>query len=463
MAAARKGKGEYSNIHPSLQHLAVPVGQLRLLDRNPNVGDVDSVARSLERFGQRKPITAQDDTHVVTAGNTTLQAAMLLGWTHIAVVPTDDDAVTAMAWAIADNRSADLGHSNDPLLAELLLEIQEADPSLLEAASYSQAELDDLLARIADEAGDAGIGVRGDPDHVPSSAPPITIEGDVWRLGDHLLVCGDSTSPTVIERLMGDERAAMVWTDPPYNVAIDGKAGTILNDDLSASDFGRLLEGAMASAFTLLRPGGSIYVAHADTERLAFTAAFVGAGFKLSGCIIWRKQSLVLGRSDYQWQHEPILYGWKPGAAHRWYGGRKQTTVVESTDGPFMRLDDGSWQLTFGDRILVVSGTDLQVAEYDGSVIEVDRPSRSQDHPTTKPVALIARQIRNSCRAGEVVVDLFGGSGSTLIAAHTTGRVARLVELDPKFCDVICRRWQEATGIVPVHARTKRKRSFLED
>lgn len=451
----------FENIHPALRPLAMPIAKLRLLDGNPNVGDVEAVARSLERFTQRKPITAQPDG-VVTAGNTTMQAAQSLGWTHIAVVPTDDDAVTAMAWALADNHS-DLGTTDDLLLRDMLLEVQALDPSLLEAASYTEEDVADLIARIAEEAAAGDVPLRTDADHVPDSAPAVTVLGDVWKLGDHLLVCGDSTSPTVIDRLMGDERAAMVWTDPPYNVAIDGKAGTILNDDLSEFDFGALLNGAMQSAFTLLRPGGSIYVAHADTERLAFTAAFKDAGFHLSGCLIWRKQSLVLGRSDYQWQHEPILYGWKPGAAHRWFGGRKQTTVIESTDSPFLRLDDTSWQLTVGDRIVVVSGTDLTFAEYDGTVIEVDRPSRSADHPTMKPVELIARHVRNSSRAGDVVVDLFGGSGSTLIAAHVTNRVARLVELDPKFCDVICRRWQEATGIVPVNARTRRRRSFVTE
>ena len=469
--AKRRPPKATHNIVPALARLAVPVDSLQLLEDNPNVGDVEAVARSLARFGQRKPITAQPDG-TVTAGNTTLRAAISLGWSHVAAVPTDDDAATALAWSLADNHSADLGAQDDHVMLERLLELQAADAELLEAASFFQDDIDDLLRRLADDAEEEGAGFRTDPDSVPSSAPAITEAGDVWKLGDHRLVCGDATDPAVVASVCPAGEAHAVWTDPPYNVAIEGKAGAIgagrwrrrsvLNDDLSADEFGRLLAGALAAAHTVLTPGGAIYVAHADSERVAFTSAFVAAGFHLSGVIIWRKHSLVLGRSDYQWQHEPILYGWKLGAAHRWLGTRKQTTLVESTDSPFLQQPDGSWQILAGDRILVVSGDNLSVVEHESTVHEHDRPTRSDDHPTTKPVDLIARHLRNSTRPGEVVVDLFGGSGSTLVAAHTLGRVARLVELDPRFCDVICRRFQELTGIVPIHQRSRRRVSFLD-
>lgn len=448
------------NIAPKLRALAVSVDGLVLLEANPNHGDVEAVARSLARFGQRKPITFQPDG-TVTAGNTTLQAAISLGWSHIAALPTDDDPATAIAWSIADNHTADLGTQDDAVLLEHLLELQEADASLLEAASFSQADIDDLLRALADEEEAAG-GFRTDPDYVPADCPAITELGDVWKLGDHRLVCGDSTDPAVLLRVCADGEAHAVWTDPPYNVAYSGAAGSIANDDLDADSFAALLAGAFANAARALTPGGAIYVAHSETERLAFTAAFEAAGFHLANTIIWRKHALVLGRSDYQWQHEPILYGWKRGGPHRWLGNRKQTTIVESTDSPFLALSDGSWQIAVGDRLLVIAGDNLTVTEHESSVHEHDRPTRSDDHPTTKPVDLIARHLRNSTRPGETVLDLFGGSGSTLVAAHVTGRLARLIELDPRFCDVICRRFQELTGIVPVHQRTRRRVSFTD-
>lgn len=447
-------------IHPKLRSLAVPVDSLQLLEENPNHGDVEAVARSLDRFGQRKPITAQPDG-TVTAGNTTLQAAISLGWTHIAVVPTDDDATTALAWALADNHSADLGTQDDALLLEHLLELQAADQSLLDAASFTQADIDDLIRACADEEQAAG-GFRADPDYVPDDAPAITVLGDVWKLGDHRLVCGDCTDPAVVARVCPAGEADAIWTDPRYNVAVDGAAGTILNDDLPDAEFADLLAGAFASAALALRPGGAIYVAHSESERHTFTAAFLAAGFHLSSTIIWRKHALVLSRGDYQWQHEPILYGWRLGGPHRWLGNRKQTTIVESTDSPFLALADGSWQIAVGDTVLIIAGDNLTVTEHESTVHEHDRPSRSDDHPTTKPVDLVARHIRNSSRPGELVLDLFGGSGTTLIAAHATGRLARLIELDPHFCDVICRRFQEVTGIVPINQRTRRRVSFID-
>jgi len=257
------------------------------------------------------------------------------------------------------------------------------------------------------------------------------------------------------------------WTDPPYNVAYgdkaemldkyDGKGNRnttrILNDDMSDGDFRQFLRGFYSAAWSVMNPGAALYVAHAETERSNFTAAMLESGFKLSGCIIWRKDCLVLGRSDYQWIHEPILYGWKEGGAHKWFGGRKNTTVIDLTESPFVKMQDGRWQITIGEQIMVVDG-DASVEWVEGSILRELKPKRNDIHPTMKPVALIERMLRNSAKPGFVVLDPFGGSGSTMIACERLGMSARLMELSPQFADVIVRRWQEYTGKQAVHAVT---------
>ena len=195
-----------------------------------------------------------------------------------------------------------------------------------------------------------------------------------------------------------------------------------------------------------MKNGAAIYVAHAETEGVSFRTAFSEAGFKLSGCLIWVKDHFVLGRADYQWKHEAILYGWKPGAAHRWYGGRKKTTVVDPSDLPFIVKDDGSLLMDTGAGYIRVTGDGLQVEEFKTSVLHHEKPARSAEHPTMKPVGLIIEYLKNSSRRGDVILDPFGGSGSTMIAARKIGRKARIMELDPKFVDVIVRRWQAFTG-----------------
>lgn len=243
-------------------------------------------------------------------------------------------------------------------------------------------------------------------------------------------------------------QADVCWTDPPDNVAYEGTAGSIKNDALGDAAFRRLLDGAFQNMAAALKAGASIYVAHADTEGLNFRGAFAAAGFKLSSCLIWRKQTLVLGRSDYQWIHEPILYGWKEGASHRWFGGRKQTTVAEAAElVPFVEIEPGKFQLEVGGQLFVVSGK-ARIEELVPTVFLFDKPTKSAHHPTMKPVGIIERHLANSARRGDVVLDLFGGSGSTLIAAERMGMAARLMELDSRFCDVIVSRWQEYTGEV---------------
>lgn len=232
-------------------------------------------------------------------------------------------------------------------------------------------------------------------------------------------------------------------------MAYEGKTKdslTIQNDSMDFDSFYQFLYDAYICMFASLKEGGPIYVAHADTEGLNFRRAFRDAGFKLSGCLVWAKNSMVLGRSDYQWKHEPILYGWKPGAAHQWFGARNKTTVFDAPDMPFIHLPDGRVQIDIGETSLIISGDQLQVEEVRGSIIRAEKPKRNGEHPTMKPVDLIVGMLKNSSRRGDKVLDLFGGSGSTLIACEKLGRAARLMELDERYCDVIVRRWQDFTG-----------------
>jgi DNA modification methylase len=248
-----------------------------------------------------------------------------------------------------------------------------------------------------------------DEDEAPEPpAVPKTRRGDIYVLGNHRLICGDSTILTDVEKLTAGLLADMVWTDPPYNVDYEGKtkdALTIQNDKMNPENFYQFLFDAYSNLLMFTKPGGAIYVAHADTEGMNFRKAMVDSGWMIKQCLVWVKQTLVMGRQDYHWKHEPILYGWAPGAAHNWYTDRKQTTVLE-----------------------------------------FNKPNRNAEHPTMKPVELIEYCIGNSCSPCGLVLDLFGGSGSTLIACEKMGRRAYLCELDPRYCDVIVARWEKYTG-----------------
>lgn len=442
-------------ILPDLASLAVPIDELELLPGNPRKGDVDAVAGSLERFGQRKPIVARRGDRTVIAGNHTLQAARRLGWSEIAVVWVDDDDAHAKAFALADNRTAELGGYDDDALLTLIEEVRAADAALLESAGWDEQSVLDLISETDVDAGVSD----GDVDRVPVDVPAITVAGDVWLLGEHRVMCGDSTSPTDVARLLDGGLADLVWTDPPYNVAVEGKAGKILNDDMDRGEFSDLISQAMLSCFEALKPGGSIYVAHSESERMPFGNAFVNAGFHLASCLIWMKSSMTLSRSDYQWRHEPILFGWKPGAKHYWYGRRKQTTILDEPTVDAVLVDDGL-QITAGGHVFVVSGSDLSVKVLETTVQQYAKPAVSDLHPTMKPVGLVQRHIRNSSQRGQVVFDPFGGSGTTLVAAELEGRNARLMELDPKFVDVICRRYQDLTGRLPISEATGNEHDF---
>ncbi len=279
----------------------------------------------------------------------------------------------------------------------------------LQKADFDLAMLgfpDDELERLLAPAPSAG---QGDPDEVPDPPEdPVTQPGDLWLLGRHRLLCGDATKPGDLARLLPSGKVDTLLTDPPYNVAYEGKTSdalTIANDDMSPEAYRAFLTNALSAAARHLRPGGAFYLWHADTAGLDVRLSCAEAGLKVRQCLVWVKSVLVPGRQDYQWKHEPCLYGWAEGASHTWLSDRAQTTVLE-----------------------------------------FDKPSRSADHPTIKPVDLFGYLIGNSCKPGGTVLDTFGGSGSTLIAAEQSGRTAALLELDPRYCDVIVSRFEKFAG-----------------
>jgi site-specific DNA-methyltransferase (adenine-specific) len=371
--------------------------------------NLDAIKASLRKFGQQKPIVV-DAKGIVIAGNGTMTAAQELGWTEIAAYRTTLTGVEATAFAIADNRSAELAEWSDDL-AGVLKSLADANVDLAELG-FNQQD----LAKISSElAGDAEIDAEAKIDKADELKEKWKTEsGQLWILGDHRLLCGDSTKAEDISRLMNGDKADMWITDPPYNVAYIGKtkdALTIKNDSMIDSEFREFLKSSYHAADLNMKDGAVFYIWHADSEGFNFKGAAKDIGWKVRQCLIWLKSCLVMGRQDYQWKHEPCLYGWKEGASHYWGSDRKQTTVLE-----------------------------------------FNKPSRNAEHPTMKPVELFSYQIQNSSREGEIVLDSFAGSGTTLIACEQLNRKARLVELDPKYVAVILQRYFDATGKTPLIA-----------
>lgn len=425
-----------------------PRARLKRYKRNARTHSpeqVQKIANSLLEFGWTNPILVDVASEEIIAGHGRLDGAELLDVDPVPVIPLSHltDA-QRRAYIIADNRLAlDAGWDED-LLGQELADLQDEGFDLA-LTGFDEDELEDLLP---DMSGPEPTGTTaGDPDAVPEMPPaPTTRPGDLWRLGSHRLLCGDSTSQEDVDRLMAGELADCLWTDPPYNVNYESAAGSIQNDNMDDAAFAEFLGKVYGCAIAAMRPGAPAYIAHADTEGVAFRREFERAGFYLSSCLIWRKNSLVLGRSDYHWQHEPILYGWKPGAAHTWYGERNKTTIHEFDAIPVQQLADNQWQIGQGETAIIVSGDNVELQVAHGTVFLEEKPRRNADHPTMKPVGLIERQLRNSAKRKSVVLDLFGGSGSTLIACQNLDMVARLMELDERYADVIVKRWQDYTG-----------------
>ena len=362
-----------------------------------------AIKASLSRFGQQKPIVVGAG-NVVVAGNGTLAAAKALGWRTVKAVRTTLTGAEATAFAIADNRTAELAEWDEASLHQQLAAIAIDDEELLAATGFDEKELAKLAAANAPEVTE---------DEVPEApADPITQPGDLWLLGKHRLLCGDSTKAEDVERLMDGQRADLMLTDPPYNVDYTGKtkdALKVANDSMADGDFRKFLVACFGAAFDAMKPGASFYVFHADSEGYNFRGAIHDCKQTVRQCLVWVKDILVMGRQDYQWQHEPCLYGWKEGAAHGWYSDRKQTTLLR-----------------------------------------FDRPGRSEDHPTMKPVAMFAYLLGNSTAPQGLAYDPFLGSGTTLIAAEQLGRTCYGMEISPAYVSVILDRWANLTNRAPV-------------
>jgi DNA modification methylase len=380
-----------------------PVESVRPYARNPRHNDpaVAAVAASLREFGFRQPLVVDPDG-VLIVGHTRLKAALKLGLTEVPVHVADGlTPEQVRAYRLADNQTATLADwDDDKLVAELLgLRDQGFD---LDLTGFAVDDLDRLLG------GDTDAPV-GDPEAVPEPpADPVTRPGDLWLLGKHRLVCGDAADPAAYATALDGEQADLLLTDPPYGVSYVGgtaDAMTIANDDLDPEDYEPFLAKTLGAAAAVLKPGAGFYVWHADLHGATVRGAAERAGLPLRQVLVWVKSAFALGRADYHWQHEPCLYGWRPGAPHQWHGGRAQ-----------------------------------------GTTLCVDKPSRNVEHPTMKPVALFQRLVENSCPPGGVVLDPFAGSGTTLVAAEQAGRRAALLELDPRYCDVIVRRYEAFTG-----------------
>lgn len=392
-------------IMPNLKVETFKISDLSTYHKNPRRGDVDAIAESLKARGQYRPIVVNIGTHAshdyeILAGNHTYLAAKKLGWKTIQATTVDVDDDQAAQIVLADNRLADLGGYDDETLSALL-----SDVSSLDGLGWSQDDVDELAAALEPERDDSEV----EDVEVPDDAPQRVKRGEIWVLGEHRLMCGDSTKPEDMRKLLGGGEADLWLTDPPYNVAIVGKTKkhlTIENDSWANDDeFVEFLRKAFVTALDVLKPGCAFYVWFAQIQAENFLAAADKAGMTIRQTLIWAKSTFSLGRQDYQWKHEPCLYGWKDGASHRWFSDRKQTTVLE-----------------------------------------FEKPARNAEHPTMKPVPLMAYEIRNSSRVGDTVLDSFGGSGSTLMACEQTGRKCVTMELDPHYCDVILKRWEDYTG-----------------
>lgn len=374
----------------------LPIKALKPYEKNTRKHqkkDVDNIARSIEKFGMNDPIGIWKD-NIIVEGHGRILACKQLGMTEVPCVRLDHlTDEQRREYAIAHNATAELSEWDLDILPDELAELDLSDF--------------DFDFGIEDEEEESEI-VEDEAPEVDEDAEPIAKLGDIWQLGRHRLMCGDSTSIEDVEKLMGGQLADMLLTDPPYNVAYEGKTKdrlTIQNDSMDNDSFRQFLRDAFSSADAVMKQGAVFYIWHSDSEGYNFRGACFDIGWKVRQCLIWNKNSMVMGRQDYQWKHEPCLYGWKDGASHLWASDRKQTTVID-----------------------------------------YQKPNASKIHPTMKPVGLFDYQIKNNTKGGDIVLDIFNGSGTTIMACEQNGRVARCMELDPRYVDACVKRWENFTG-----------------
>jgi len=386
----------------SLKSLAVPIDSLKGLPNNPRRGDVNAVMASLSRFGQRKPIVVRRDDGTILAGNHTWLAAQELGWKEIAVAYVGDDDVTAQAYALADNRTAELGSYDDELLKELIDSVGEVDPDLLKDTGWSDDSVKELLEKI--ELENPKVINEDEVPELPVEAK--TKLGDIYQLGRHRLMCGDSTDENQVAKLMNNQLADMIFTDPPYGVNYDGgHANEKRREKLKNVNAINMYGLPILNAFNFSQKNAALYLWFAGTKVKSVIEGLEKANWEIRSWIIWNKNMAQFGAigAQYKQKHEPCIYAFKKGQAVNWSGPTNEVSV---------------W--------------------------DVNRHSKNEFHPTQKPIELVTRALKN--HDASIVLDLFGGSGSTLIAAEQTERTCYMMELDPKYCDVIIQRWETLTG-----------------
>jgi len=391
------------NLQPIAIERLKPAAYNPRKDLKPGDPAYEKIKRSMADFGYVDPVIWNEVSGNIVGGHQRYKVLKAEGVTTIdCVVVHIENQQDEKALNIALNKAT--GDWEPKALADLLTDLQLSGYDL-GATGFDAAEVDDLFSKVHDK------NVKDDDCELnPEAMQPFVQPGDVWTLGKHRMMCGDSTDPHAVDLLMGDVRANLVVTDPPYNVSYESADGkSIQNDSMADGKFYEFLLAAFKNMAAHMAEGGSSYIFHADTEGLNFRRAFKEAGFHISGVCIWVKNALVLGRSPYQWQHEPVLFGWLPNGKHKWFSDRKQSTI---------------WNF--------------------------DKPKRSAEHPTMKPVPLLAYPIKNSSAPNGIVLDTFGGSGSTMIACEQTDRICRMIELDPKYASVIVQRFHTDYPDVPV-------------
>ena len=384
---------------------------------------IRNVAKSIEKYGWQQPIVLDKD-NVIIVGHGRFYAALRLGLEEVPCIrATDLTPEEVNEYRLLDNKLNESEWNKD------LLE------KCLKGLDMSEFDIDwDLPELIEPEEEAEEDGYEPNPPEEPN-----TKRGQVWKLGRHRLMCGSSTETQDMEKLMNGQEADLLLTDPPYGVDYEGWTGLkIENDDMQGEEFIRFLTDAFETADQVMKPGAAFYIWHADGKGYEFTTAAHNAGWRIRQVIIWVKNALVLGRQDYQWKHEPALYGWKEGAGHYFTPSRQETTTIEEEE-----LDLESMKKEELKDLLE------RILDQPATVIYENKPKRNDVHPTMKPVRLMGKLIQNSTRQGQIVLDSFGGSGSTMIAAEQLGRTCYMMELDPAYCDVILDRYYKFTGIEP--------------
>lgn len=404
----------------------ISVDKIRMYENNPRKNDkaAEAVAESIRQFGFRVPLIIDKDS-VIVCGHTRLKAALILGMEKVPCAIADDLTDEQIrAYRLADNKTNELAEWDIEKLHEELQALTAFD---MDAFGFDT--LPDIMDELDGETADTSI-----DDILNGEVEPVTKQGDIWQLGQHRLICGDCTDKAIIAQLMDGAKADLLLTDPPYNVAVENSDGlTIQNDNMDDAAFYKFLQSAFSSADSAMKEGAGFYIWHGESEGLNFRKACSAVEWNLKQCIIWVKSQITIGRQDYQWKHEPCLYGWKSGSKHYFIKNRKQSTVFDS---------DMNLELMSADELRTVIADVMEQS----SILREDKPQRNAEHPTMKPVPLIKKQVKNSTKRGGIVLDIFGGSGTTLMACEELDRVCYMAELDTKYCDVIIKRWESLTG-----------------